>query len=80
MKLDPSLHIGLHLVFFGKTGVTKPYIQFFSLYCWRGEITWSWCRWSAGCPQEDTLSRLILGDRQGRWTEVQVGYNRETYL
>jgi hypothetical protein len=22
MKLDPDMHIGLHLVFFGKTGVT----------------------------------------------------------
>jgi hypothetical protein len=22
MKLDPSMHIGMHLVFFGKTGVT----------------------------------------------------------
>jgi hypothetical protein len=24
MKIDPSMHIGLHLVFFGKTGVTLP--------------------------------------------------------
>jgi hypothetical protein len=24
MKLDPDMHIGLHLVFFGKTGVTAP--------------------------------------------------------
>jgi hypothetical protein len=23
MKLDPGMHIGLHLVFFGKSGVTK---------------------------------------------------------
>jgi hypothetical protein len=30
--------------------------------------------------QEGTLARLILGDGQGRWTEVPVGYNRETYL
>jgi hypothetical protein len=22
MKIDPDMHIGLHLVFFGKTGVT----------------------------------------------------------
>jgi hypothetical protein len=22
MKLDPGMHIGLHLIFFGKTGVT----------------------------------------------------------
>jgi hypothetical protein len=22
MKIDPGMHIGLHLVFFGKTGVT----------------------------------------------------------
>jgi hypothetical protein len=36
--------------------------------------------WSVGCPQEDALARLILGDGQGRSTGVQVGYNRETYL
>jgi hypothetical protein len=30
--------------------------------------------------QEGALARLILGDGQGRWTGVQVGYNRETYL
>jgi hypothetical protein len=33
MKLDPGMHIGLHLVFFGKTGVTisklKMKIHFF---------------------------------------------------
>jgi hypothetical protein len=23
MKIDPGMHIGLHLVFFGKTGVTS---------------------------------------------------------
>jgi hypothetical protein len=28
----------------------------------------------------DALGRLILGDGQGRWTGVQVDYNRETYL
>jgi hypothetical protein len=38
------------------------------------------CRGSAGCPWEDALAPLILGNRQGRWTGVQVGYNRETYL
>jgi hypothetical protein len=25
MKIDPGMHIGLHLVFFGKTGVTSPF-------------------------------------------------------
>jgi hypothetical protein len=35
-------------------------------------------RWSGA--QEGALARLILGDEQGRWTGVQVGYNRETYL
>jgi hypothetical protein len=25
MKLDPGMHIGLHLVFFGETGVTVLY-------------------------------------------------------
>jgi hypothetical protein len=35
-------------------------------------------RWSV--VQEDALARLILGDGQGRWTGVRVGYNRETYL
>jgi hypothetical protein len=24
MKIDPGMHIGLHLVFFGKIGVTLP--------------------------------------------------------
>jgi hypothetical protein len=28
----------------------------------------------------DALARLILGDKQGRWTGVRVDYNRETYL
>jgi hypothetical protein len=28
----------------------------------------------ATCPREDALARLILGDGQGRWTGVQVGY------
>jgi hypothetical protein len=23
MKIDPGMHVGLHLVFFGKTGVTS---------------------------------------------------------
>jgi hypothetical protein len=32
------------------------------------------------CPQEGALACLILGDRQGRWTGIQVGYNMETYL
>jgi hypothetical protein len=32
MKLDPGMHIDLHLVFFGKTGVTtSPFLSFFSL-------------------------------------------------
>jgi hypothetical protein len=26
MKLDPGMHIGLHLVFFGKTGVTEIHV------------------------------------------------------
>jgi hypothetical protein len=32
------------------------------------------------CPRKDALARLILGNGRGRWTVVQVGYNRETYL
>jgi hypothetical protein len=32
MKLDPGMHIGLHLVFFGKTGVTCADISMFSSY------------------------------------------------
>jgi hypothetical protein len=35
-----------------------------------------WRRISLG----DALARLILGDGQGRWTGVQVGYNMKTYL
>jgi hypothetical protein len=27
MKIDPGMHIGLHLVFFGKTGVTAQQDQ-----------------------------------------------------
>jgi hypothetical protein len=26
MKIDPGMHIGLHLVFFGKTGVTEHHV------------------------------------------------------
>jgi hypothetical protein len=26
MKLDPGMHIGLHLVFLGKTGVTEDHV------------------------------------------------------
>jgi hypothetical protein len=26
MKLDPGIHIVMHLVFFGKTGVTHPLV------------------------------------------------------
>jgi hypothetical protein len=44
------------------------------LYCWRGEITWrpvdGLLVVYVGCPREDALARLILGDGQGRWTEV----------
>jgi hypothetical protein len=40
----------------------------------------AWRDYMATCPREDALARLILGDGQGRWTGVQVGYNRETYL
>jgi hypothetical protein len=35
-------------------------------------------RWTAGCPREDALARLILGNGQGRWIGVQIGYNGET--
>jgi hypothetical protein len=32
MKLDPGMHIGMHLVFFGKSGVTmQNYTRSFSL-------------------------------------------------
>jgi hypothetical protein len=27
MKLDPGMHIGMHLVFFGKSGVTALFIE-----------------------------------------------------
>jgi hypothetical protein len=33
MKLDPGMHIGLHLVFFGKTGVTSGTSVGSSLTC-----------------------------------------------
>jgi hypothetical protein len=35
---------------------------------------------TCGVDVEDAIARLILGDGQGRWTGVQVGYNRETNL
>jgi hypothetical protein len=31
MKLDPGMHIGMHLVFFGKAGVTKTLCMFIML-------------------------------------------------
>jgi hypothetical protein len=40
----------------------------------------AWQDYMAICPREDALACLILGDGQGRWTGVQIGYNRETYL
>jgi hypothetical protein len=40
----------------------------------------AWRDYMATCPQEDAVARLILGDRQGRWTGVHIGYNRETYV
>jgi hypothetical protein len=56
----------------------KPYVQFFGLYCF--DLRW-WSRLQVlACPRKDALARLILGDGQGRWTGVQVGYNTETYL
>jgi hypothetical protein len=36
--------------------------------------------YALACAREDDLACLILGDGQGRWTRVQVGYNKETYL
>jgi hypothetical protein len=36
--------------------------------------------WLASMSLGDVLARLILGNEQGRWTGVQIGNNRETYL
>jgi hypothetical protein len=36
MKLDPGMHIGLHLVFFGKTGVTALQEAFSPLLSFTG--------------------------------------------
>jgi hypothetical protein len=41
------------------------------MFCWLHVLA---------CPREDALARLIFGNGQGRWTGVQAGYNRETYL
>jgi hypothetical protein len=30
MKLDPGMHIGMHLVFFGKSGVTITILSHFA--------------------------------------------------
>jgi hypothetical protein len=35
MKIDPDMHIGLHLVFFGKTGVTARAARRRSTRAWR---------------------------------------------
>jgi hypothetical protein len=39
-----------------------------------------WQDYMVTYPREDALAHLILGDEQGRWTGVQIDYNRETYL
>jgi hypothetical protein len=50
MKLDPDMHIGLHLVFFGKTGVTFSFFFFclpILLVLANGPFVWlvadGWC-------------------------------------
>jgi hypothetical protein len=35
MKLDPGMHIGLHLVFFGKSGVTRCMLHAGRLLRWK---------------------------------------------
>jgi hypothetical protein len=60
-------------------------VLWFALLAWRDYMVVVSMEvvWSAGCmalPQEDTLARLILGEGQGPWTGVQVGYNKEIYL
>jgi hypothetical protein len=40
----------------------------------------AWRDYMATCLREDALARLILGDRQSRWTRVQIDYNMETYV
>jgi hypothetical protein len=42
MKLDPGMHIGLHLVFFGKSGVTPSEVHR-SRVCVRVSIEVSVC-------------------------------------
>jgi hypothetical protein len=49
----------------------RPVLQFVLL---------AWRDYMATCPREDSLARLIFGDGQGRWTGVQISYNRETYV
>jgi hypothetical protein len=47
MKLDPGMHIGLQLVFFGKTGVThqlEKYCTFKTMSCRNPKI----CKMSKG--------------------------------
>jgi hypothetical protein len=51
MKLDPGMHIDLHLVFFGKTGVTF-YRYAFHMSSMRGKDT---LHSNGGCPRLDAV-------------------------
>jgi hypothetical protein len=58
MKLDPGMHIGMHLVFFGKSGVTleeEPKEK---------SSTLEESRVEAGRDQEETG---VASKRQARW-------------
>jgi hypothetical protein len=69
MKLDPSMHIGLHLVFFGKTGVTRTLV---------GELTYSHSRSSTGeLPpvgrEDEANGEKEIGERSGRCSRGRGG-------
>jgi hypothetical protein len=67
MKLDPGMHIVMHLVFFGKTGVTRhrsalPYVVSALVAGHRGRHRWP--SPPAGGPLLSTLAPLrVEGDR-----------------
>jgi hypothetical protein len=70
---DPCGYPRQILYWFGppESKTLRPVLKFV-LLVWRDYMT--------TCPREDALAHIILGDEQGRWTGVQISYNRETYL
>jgi hypothetical protein len=70
MKLDPGMHIGLHLVFFGKTGVTRARLVSGRSRGGAGaRLTGGWSRGAGG----RTARRWVEQGRAGRVARWRVG-------